>query len=220
MIWQRLITAGTLLALLAACDIAGDSGTTTVLGSVDVPAGEHRDDVSTVNGSVHIGQNAVVRHAHTVNGNVFLEAHASAAELHTVNGSVALAQSARVSGNVHTVNGKVTLESGAEVIGDLENVNGSIRIAAAHVAGGINTVTGSMELGPNAHVEGGLHVEKPSGFSVLPDTVPRVVIMAGTVVAGTLNFERPVKLYVSDKATIGPVEGATPVKFSGERPTD
>jgi len=220
MIWQRLVTAGTLLCLLGGCDIAGDSGTAKVLGSVDVPAGEHRDDVSTVNGSVHIGQNAVVRRAHTVNGNIFLEAHASAAELHTVNGSVALAQSARVSGNLHTVNGKVTLESGAEVIGGLENVNGLIRIAAAHVGGGINTVTGSMELGPNAHVEGGLHIEKPSETSPLPDTIPRVLIMEGTVVAGTLNFERPVKLYVSDKATIGPVEGATPVKFSGERPTD
>jgi cytoskeletal protein CcmA (bactofilin family) len=220
MTWQRLVTAGTLLSLVAGCDLAGDSGTAKVLGSVDVPAGEHRDDVSTVNGSVHIGQNAVVGRAHTVNGNVFLEAHASAAELHTVNGSVALAQSARVSGNVRTVNGKLTLESGAEVIGALENVNGLIRVAAAHVAGGINTVAGSMELGPNAHVEGGLHIEKPSGTSLLPETIPRVIIMGGTVVAGTLNFERPVKLYVSDKATIGPVEGATPVKFSGELPTD
>jgi len=35
-----------------------------------------------------------------------------------------------------------------------------------------------------------------------------------------LAFERPVKLYVSDKATIGPVPGATPVRFSGERPTE
>jgi hypothetical protein len=37
-------------------------------------------------------------------------------------------------------------------------------------------------------------------------------------VKGTLRFERPVELYVSDRATIGPVEGATPVKFSGDRP--
>lgn len=220
MIWQRLVTAGTLLSLLAACDIAGDSGTSKVLGSVDVPAGEHRDDVTTVNGSVHIGQNAVVARAHTVNGNVFLEAHASAAAVHTVNGSVTLAQSARVSGNVRTVNGKLTLESGAEVVGSLENVNGLIRVAAAHVAGGITTVTGSMELGPGARIEGGVHIEKPSGTSVLPDTVPRVIVMEGTVIAGTLNFERPVKLYVSDKATIGQVEGATPVKFSGDHPTD
>jgi hypothetical protein len=35
---------------------------------------------------------------------------------------------------------------------------------------------------------------------------------------GTLNFERKVLLYVSDKATVGPVQGATAVKYSGERP--
>ena len=31
-------------------------------------------------------------------------------------------------------------------------------------------------------------------------------------------FERPVKLYVSDKASIGPVSGATPISFSGDKP--
>ena len=220
MIWRRLLIAGTLLLPMAACDFANESGTAKVLGSVDVPAGEHKDDVSTVNGSIHIGPNAVVSHAHTVNGNISLETRASAAELQTVNGSVGLAESARVSGNVHTVNGRLALENGADVSGGLENVNGLIRVAAAHVGGGIETVTGSMELGPDAHVEGGLHVEKPSGTSLLPEKIPRIVIAEGTVVAGTLNFERPVKLYVSDKATIGPVEGATPVKFSGERPPD
>ncbi|MBV8909686.1 MAG: hypothetical protein JOZ89_02895 [Gammaproteobacteria bacterium] len=220
MIWQRLVVAGALLCPMAACDFVGDSGNTKVLGSVEVPAGEHKGDVSTVNGSIRIGQNAVVGSAHTVNGNISLDAHASAAELRTVNGSVGLAQSARVSGGVHTVNGKLTLENGADVSGGLENVNGMIRVAAAHVAGGIETVTGSMELGPHAHIEGGLHIEKPSGTSLLPEKIPRVVIAEGSVIAGTLVFERPVKLYVSDKATIGPVQGATPVKFSADRPPD
>ena len=35
---------------------------------------------------------------------------------------------------------------------------------------------------------------------------------------GELRFERPVKLFVSDKATIGTVTGATPIPFSGESP--
>jgi hypothetical protein len=48
--------------------------------------------------------------------------------------------------------------------------------------------------------------------------VPRVVIGPGSVVTGTLRFERPVKLYVSERATIGNVVGATAVKFSGEHP--
>jgi len=52
-------------------------------------------------------------------------------------------------------------------------------------------------------------------FRVRP---PRVVVGPGSVIGGTLEFERPVRLYVSDRATIGPVKGATAVKFSGDRP--
>jgi hypothetical protein len=44
------------------------------------------------------------------------------------------------------------------------------------------------------------------------------VIGPGAVVKGELRFEREVRLYVSDTATIGNVVGATPVKFSGDRP--
>jgi hypothetical protein len=40
------------------------------------------------------------------------------------------------------------------------------------------------------------------------------------VIGGSLKFERPVKLYVSDRARIGPVEGATAISFSGQRPAD
>lgn len=218
--WRRLVVAGTLLASVAACDSASDSATSKVMGSIDIAAGEHTGDVATVNGSIRIGENAVVGSAHTVNGGITLGQHANAAELTTVNGSLSLDQSARVSGNVHTVNGKLTLENGAEVTGSLENVNGPIRVSAAHVGGGIDSVTGSMELGPDARIDGGIHVEKDSGVTVGNTTIPRIVVAAGTVVGGMLTFERPVKLYVSDKATIGSVEGATPVRFSGARPAD
>ena len=44
------------------------------------------------------------------------------------------------------------------------------------------------------------------------------MIGPGAVVKGTLKFKREVKLYVSDRATIGPVEGATVNKFTGEHP--
>jgi hypothetical protein len=46
------------------------------------------------------------------------------------------------------------------------------------------------------------------------------VIGPGAAVKGTLRFKREVKLYVSDRATIGPVEGATAIKFTGDRPPD
>ena len=38
----------------------------------------------------------------------------------------------------------------------------------------------------------------------------------GAVVQGDLRFEREVTLYVSDKATIGRVSGATAIIFAGE----
>ena len=50
--------------------------------------------------------------------------------------------------------------------------------------------------------------------------VPRILIGPGSVVGGTLDFERKVSLYVSDKATIGAVRGATVEKYSGEKPSD
>ncbi len=201
---------------------AGDGDSlSTVMGSISVNAGEHRGDLATVNGSIRIGESAVVGQAHTVNGSVTLEPHATAADVKTVNGSVHLNEAAQVSGRVHTVNGSLSLARNANVTGALANVNGGIRVNAAHVGGDVETVNGGIEIGPDAHVDGGVMVRKDhsdhwddSGSR----SRPRVVIGPGSVVKGTLRFERPVELYVSDRATIGPVEGATPVKFTGDHP--
>jgi DUF4097 and DUF4098 domain-containing protein YvlB len=207
------------LTMSAALGVAwAASETSRVMGSIEVAAGEHTGDLSTVNGSVHVAENAVVGHAKAVNGSIELESHASAAELHTVNGSVDLQEGAQVDGDVHTVNGRINLENGADVRGSLKNVNGRIRVAAAHVGGAIETVTASLELGPNARVDGGIHMEKDTGYHESGNPPPRVVVLPGSVIGGTLNFERPVKLYVSDRATIGPVQGATAVRFSGDSP--
>jgi len=224
-LWSRASQALALgvLGVSAACKPAGDgTETSKVMGDVTVAPGQHTGDVSTVNGSIHIRENASVAGAHTVNGGISLESHASAAELKSVNGPIRLEQGARVSGDVNTVNGGVSLADGAEVGGALGNVNGPIRVPAAHVRGGIETVSGGIELGPDAQVDGGIHVHKNDGVVLNWDSgnAPRIVIGPGSHVGGTLNFERKVSLYVSDKATIGPVEGATVVKYSGDRPPD
>jgi DUF4097 and DUF4098 domain-containing protein YvlB len=189
-----------------------------VTGSITIAAGEHAGNVATVNGSIDIGDNAVVEHAHTVNGSVRLAEHAGAAEVETVNGSIHLQEGAHVSGRLRTVNGSLSLEPGAEVGERLSNVNGSMHVHAAHVGGDIETVTGSMEIGPDARVDGGIHVRRDESSDSSHRALPRIVIGPGSVVKGTLRFERPVELYVSDRASIGPVEGATAVKFSGDRP--
>ena len=199
---------------------AGDSDNiSSVTGSITVGAGEHRGDIATVNGSIRVAEGATVGQAHTVNGSIDLEPHATAAELKTVNGAVHLNEGAQVNGGVHTVNGSLTLAKGAGVTGALANVNGSIRVDAAHVGGDVQTVTGSMDIGPDARVDGGVIVRKEhsSGNDDSHHT-PRIVIGPGSVVKGPLRFERTVELYVSDRATIGPVEGATPIKFTGDRP--
>jgi cytoskeletal protein CcmA (bactofilin family) len=210
-----------MFALSAAWGLAfaDDTATSRVIGSVDIAPGQHSGDVATVNGSIHIGENAVVGHTNTVNGSVTLDRRATAAELSSVNGSIHVHDGARVTGKVHAVNGSLHVEDGAEVIGDLGNVNGNIQVAAAHIGGSIDTTNGGITLGPNAHIDGGITMEKDSswfhfGFA----DVPRVVVGPGTAVKGRLRFERKVALYVSDRATIGPVEGATVVRFPGDHP--
>jgi hypothetical protein len=197
---------------------AGEGGAQTVNGSIRVPDGQHTKTVSTVNGSIHISPNAVVEEARTVNGSIAVGEHAGADALGTVNGGVTLDPGAHVTRSVATVNGALHLTD-AEVGGLLSNVNGAIDLQAAHVGGGIHTVNGDIDVGTNSHVEGGILVQKPSpSLFNWGNRTPRIVIGPGAVVQGELRFERPVQLYVSDKATIGPVTGASPIRFSGDHP--
>jgi hypothetical protein len=205
-----------------AADEEHDStGTHSVNGSIHVTAAAPGGDVSTVNGSIHADDNAQIAGGHTVNGNISLGDHATASSLTTVNGGISLGQGAKVTETVTTVNGTLALRTGSQVGGRLANVNGTIILAAATVNGGISTVNGNIDIGANSHVQGGITVHKPTTgfFQWWSDSdKPRVVVGPGSVVEGPLIFERAVRLYVSDTATIGAVTGATPVKFSGDHP--
>jgi hypothetical protein len=197
------------------------TGSHAINGSIHVSAGTSGGEVSTINGSIRADDNAQLTGGHTVNGNISIGDHATATSLTTVNGGILLGQEAKVSATVTTVNGTLALRQGAEVGGHLANVNGSIILAGATVDGGISTVNGNIDIGANSHVRGGIIVHKPSTgfFHWWSDSdKPRVVVGPGAVVEGTMNFERAVRLYVSDTATIGQVTGATPVKFPGDQP--
>jgi hypothetical protein len=215
-----LFTALALSAALAGCSESNDGDESTKInGSIHVAAGKPPGAVTTVNGSIHVDDNGAVTSATTVNGSVHLGDHATATSLTSVNGSITLGIGAHVSGSASSVNGELTLGDGAEVIGSLSNVNGKIALTAAHVGGGIKTVNGNMNITGASHVEGGILVEKPSGelLQILHD-IPRILIGPGAAVQGELRYERTVKLYVSDKATIGVVTGATPIPFTGDTP--
>lgn len=212
-----LITAG--IIVFCGCDGSSDSAS-RVNGSVHVPAGRAAGAADTVNGSIHIDPSAAVTAAKTVNGGVTLGAHATADSLTTVNGDITIDSGGRVSGGVDSVNGAIALGSGALVGGSLENVNGAIRLSAAHVAGGIGTVNGDIDIRGDSRVEHGIRVQKPdsNGLIHFGNDVPRIVIGRGATVAGELRFEREVKLYVSDRATVGNVIGATAIPFTGDDP--
>jgi DUF4097 and DUF4098 domain-containing protein YvlB len=221
------------LALLAAiavaltgCDggvngdvVATKDGGSTVNGSVRVPAGLHSGAVRTVNGTVDVEENASITSGHSVNGSIDMAAHSSADSLTAVNGELTLADGAHVSGDLTTVNGAVKVGSAAEVGGSVKNVNGHITLSGAHVVGGLQTVQGSIDVSGPSHVDGGILVQKSGDlFESGLHSKPRIVIGPGAVIGGKLRFEHDVTLYVSDKATVGPVEGATAVPFSGDAP--
>ena len=214
-----LVTLAGAMALMG-CSTASDGDDShKVNGSVHVVAGKPTAAAATVNGSIEIDADATVTSADTVNGHLRLGAHATADSLRTVNGSITLEAGARVAHGVESVNGSLTLHDGADVLGPLVNVNGKIELDAAHVAGGIKTVNGSMSILGASRVEGGISVQKASTSIIsFGNDVPRIVIGPGATVQGDMNFERPVKLYLSDKATVGSVIGTTPIPFTGDVP--
>lgn len=224
---RYLVLAGVAgFAVLAGCNIdagngdvtASKDGGNTVNGSIRVPAGEHSGSVGAVNGSIKIEQNASVTSASIVNGSIEMEAHASADSATTVNGPVTLGPGAHVAHGITAVNGEIELKNGAEVGGAIKTVNGKIRLSGAHVAGGLHTVAGDIALTGDSRVEGGILVEKASGWFSTRQNKPRIVIGPGSVVQGDLRFEHEVQLYVSDTATVGPISGATAIRFSGDTP--
>lgn len=189
-----------------------------VNGAIRVEAHQQAGDVSTVNGAVHVEDGASAHKASTVNGAVDLGDKATASEISTVNGSVRLGTGARVSGDVTTVNGGVYLARGAEIGGKVDNVNGTIVLDNAHVGHGISTVGGDITIGANSRVEGGILIDKSHSWFSWNSRTPLVVIGPHAIVQGTLEFRREVVLKVSDSAQIGPVKGATVIKFSGATP--
>lgn len=209
-----------LLALgLASPAMGADQSVSRVLGSIDIAADRTVGDVSTVNGGIEIGPHASVAAVATVNGHLRLGAGATADSMTTVNGSVTLEAAAQVKGTVSTVNGHLELAPGADVGGDLGNVNGDVTINGAHVAGRLRTSTGSIETIHGAHIDGGILVQDgQQNWGLLGWGTPRIVIGPGSVIGGTLRFDRKVKLYISDRAVLtGTIEGAVPTKFSGEK---
>jgi DUF4097 and DUF4098 domain-containing protein YvlB len=215
------LVAGT---ALASTPDATPPNVSMINGGVDVSADHPYGEISTINGAIHVEDRAVVGRVHTINGGMTLGTQASAQSLRTINGAISVRAGAHVAGTVSTINGRIALEPAAEVSGHLSNINGQIHLEAAHVGGGIETVSGNIDVGARSRVEGGIWVKKDcsSGFWAWLFAAhcepSNVVVGPDAIVQGTLRFEHEVKLYVSNRARIGPVEGAKAIVYSGEHP--
>jgi DUF4097 and DUF4098 domain-containing protein YvlB len=210
--------------LFASATFAAAPDVHKVNGSIVVAAGQPLGDLSTVNGAINVEDKAMIEDARTVNGRIVLGAATTARSLKTVNGSISVGPGSNVAGAVTTVNGAVVLEQSAHILGNVANVNGQIRLDAAEVGSGIETVTGDIAIGAHSSVEGGIWVKKKCYGGVwqwftLSHCEPSLVVVGpDAIVQGTLRFEHEVKLYVSDRARIGPVEGAKAIVYTGDRP--
>jgi DUF4097 and DUF4098 domain-containing protein YvlB len=217
-------------ALLAACgssineDIEVPAGATgasdgmTVNGSIRVGEGAETEDASfrTVNGKIRIGEGAKVSDCATVNGKVELGRNSQARSVQTVNGSIHAGPNARINGEIRLVNGDVRLDDGAVVSGSITTINGEIETRGSEIGGDVSNVHGDMLLTDGSLVNGRVIVREEKG--TVGSEVPRIVIGPNTRVLGGLEFERPVKLYVHDSASVGEIVGADPIRFSGDRP--
>jgi hypothetical protein len=190
-----------------------------VNGSIRIEAERTVGDLSTVNGSIEVGEGTRAADLETVNGSIQLEPRVIAESVETVNGSVRIGAEAQVVEFAETVNGRINLDKGSQVGGYLETVNGDMLLDEARVGGRLNTVNGDITVGRGSRVGGGILVEDSNGGRKGGKKhVPTIVIGPDAFVDGKLRFEREVKLYVSNSATIGPVEGATAIGFDGEQP--
>lgn len=214
-----LLTMALALALPMGASAANDQDISKVNGAITVGASARQGDLNTVNGSIRIGDNARVGSAETVNGSIHVGDSVQAGGLGTVNGSIRAGRNATINGGIETVNGSIFVDRGGKVRKGVSTVNGAIGLVETDVDGGIETVSGDTTVGVGSHVRGGIRYEKPGKvwFS-MKQRDPRVVIGPNARVDGPLVFERTVELLVHRSAVIGPVTGATVVRYDTPTP--
>lgn len=225
---KRLIAVG-IVGLLAGCG--------SFLQGFSLENGStHDGSVSVVNGGIEIGRDCVVNGTlESVNGGVVVGDSSSVGGIANVNGSIRLGNGVQVSGGLESVNGAVEIGEGARIEGGIETVNGRIVMGAeSEVGGRLSSVNGRIEvvgaqagsivshngtilLDSGSRIAGGVTMKKPDMGSSA-GSPPRVVIGRDVRVDGELTFERDVRLYVHQSAEVGPISGAEPVRYSGERP--
>ncbi len=204
-------------------DGAQSKGASSVNGSITVgKKATVTGSLSTVNGSIRVGAGSRIEDVSTVNGSLRISDDCQTEDLYTVNGEIRVGEQVVVDGEIIAVNGKITVSTGSSVDGEVSNVNGSIRLSGSTVARDVSTVNGDISIVDGAVVKGDVIVEEVSNSFFGNDKKPTVVIGPGSRVEGVLILKREVKLYISERAEVGGVEGVMSmddaVRFSGDRP--
>ena len=200
-------------------------GESSVNGSITVgDNAKVTGNLTTVNGAIRIGSDSTIESVSTVNGSLRISKNTKTEDLETVNGRIRIAEKVVVDGEVSAVNGQISLGKGSSVASHVSNVNGDISLTASTVGRDVSTVNGDISVMDGAVIKGDLSVEKPHGFNIgsRDSNKPTVIIGPGSRVEGKIILEREVKLYISETAEVGGVEGvmsmADAVRFSGNRP--
>jgi len=207
-------------------DGAASNGASSVNGSITVgQKATVAGSLSTVNGSIRVGEGSRIEDASTVNGSLRISDNTQTEDLQTVNGSIKVGEQVVVDGEIIAVNGKITVNTGSSVDGEVSNVNGSIMLSGSTVARDVSTVNGDISVVDGAVVKGDVIIEEMKSSFFGNDKnrkKPTVVIGPGSRVEGVLMPKREVKLYISDRAEVGGVEGVMSmedaVRFSGDDP--
>lgn len=216
--------------LLAGCDITRSisvpdnahwsHGKGTINGDISIGSGAVVDgDMSTINGDVHAATGAHVGKLTTVNGDISVDHDARTGELTDVNGNIQLGQHVAANGNVTTVNGDIQTGNGAHIQGDITDVNGNIALCAVKAEGDLRFVNGTLLIKTGSEIKGSVIAKKPKFDSSDELHEPVMIVGPHAIVDGSITFERPGKLYLSDSAVIHAVNGVTPEKFSGTVPS-
>jgi DUF4097 and DUF4098 domain-containing protein YvlB len=192
----------------------------TVNGSVSIGGNSKVGDLSTVNGSVKVDALSTIGTAETVNGSIVLKDGVKAESVETVNGSIKLGEGCYIEKNVETVNGSIITQSSSEIGGDIETVNGKISITNTLVKGSITAVNGKILVLDQSVVSGDIVIKKSNGFfNSSKNKKPIVVLGKNVIVEGSLEFAKPVKLYVHESVEIdSDINNAEVETFSGDLP--
>ncbi|MHB8424052.1 MAG: hypothetical protein ACYDB9_02705 [Gammaproteobacteria bacterium] len=213
--------------LLAGCNINKNitvpahahwsSGSSTINGEISVGTGAVVDgSLRTINGRINVATGAQTGNLTGINGNITLAEGVHAGDLKAVNGGLVLGKDT-LTVNLATVNGDIHAATGAHIGGTVRDVNGGIVLCGAQVDGDLSFYNGTALLTDGTVMQGNVTATKPNGTAPSSHE-PRLIVGPHTTVTGTIIFERPGKLYVSDNAVIHGVTGVTAVKFSGVAP--